>query len=97
MKGPRDVVPGSGLTREDILAMDEAIGTRVNVQTPGEVLCDVDGIPTAVEPTRHRTASLAGVVLTSRDLQRVGLTPEDVPNISVVTPDDPPRAPRRIY
>lgn len=83
---PRDVVPGGGLTREDVLRMNAATGTIREGTVPGRVLIDVDGIPTAVEPSRTIRSYFGGIGLTRAQLAALDLTPEDVPNVYILNP-----------
>ncbi len=79
---PRDVVPPRGLTREFVLAMNDAVGKPVDITTPGSFAVDVDGLPAGVGPSETHTAPLT-VSLSRAELEQVGLTPADVPNINV--------------
>ncbi|WML63204.1 hypothetical protein [Rhodococcus sp. AH-ZY2] len=81
---PRDVVPGSGLTREDVLRMDAMTGRAVTATYPGQVLTDLDGVPIGVEPSRTEQITFGGVALTLRQLAELDLTPEDVPNVRIL-------------
>lgn len=85
---PRDVVPAEGLTRDDLLRMNEAVGTAATGTIPGKVIVDVDGLPIGVEESRTETTVFGGAVVTSADLERNGLTADDVPHLTVM---DPPR------
>lgn len=84
---PADVVPGSGLTREVLLAQNAATGTWQKVRIPGEVILDVDGNPIGMEPSREESVCFGGTVVTRSQLEKLGLTPDDVPNVKVM--DDP--------
>lgn len=82
---PADVIPRRpGPSRDAILAMNAAMGAPVDLEHPGEVMVDLDGIPVAVEPSRRERAVFAGATLTRADLDRVGLVPADVPNIRTI-------------
>lgn len=90
---PRDIVPGKrGLTREALKRMNDMTGTTVDYTTPGEVLLDVDGTPNAVGPSSTTRAYFGGVAITTRDVERLGLTEDDLtnefPNVRVVRAPD---------
>lgn len=82
---PADVVPPSGMTRQDYINQNDATGKTVTVTIPGEVIYDVDGSPIGVEPPQVSEATFAGACVTRAQLAAVGLTPEDVPNLTVLT------------
>lgn len=81
---PADVVRGPGPTREDYLRWNDSVGKGTQVTQPGEPVLDVDGIPIAMPPTETVDVYLGGVVVTTAELARVGLTPDDVPNLRVL-------------
>lgn len=81
---PRDIVPGPGLTRDDVLRMNAMTGKPVTATYPGDVITDVDGIPIGVQPSRTEEITFGGVALTRRQLADLDLTPEDVPNVHVL-------------
>lgn len=83
---PADIVPGSGPTREDYLHWNDSVGTGTQVLQPGEPVLDVDGIPTAMPPAEVVGVYFGGAVVTRAELERVGLTPDDVPNLKVIDP-----------
>ncbi len=77
-----------GLTREDLLAQNEAAGTWAEVTIPGKVDFDVDGVPSGVGPSTTEAVYRGPTVVTRSQLAALDLTPEDVPNLVVM--DDPP-------
>lgn len=81
---PRDLVRGPGLTRADLIAMNAAVGTVVTGEIAGEVLLDVDGIPNAVGPSEKVSSYCGGIVVSSDQLHALGLTRQDVPNVTVL-------------
>lgn len=81
---PRDVVPPTGLTREDVLRMNDNTGTWTQIHTPGEVVEDTDGNPIGVTPDEVETVYFAGAAMTEHELEQLGLSPEDVPNIRIL-------------
>ena len=81
---PPDRVRGPGLTREALLRMNDAVDQFVTVSTSGELLEDVDGRPLGVGPTRVENGIFGGVTVTRADLDRLGLTAEEVPNVRVI-------------
>lgn len=86
---PRDVVPRRGMTREQVMKINAAIGTTCQLEIPGEVTLDVDGIPTAVAPSRTEPHLFAGFAISDRELASLDLTPEDVPNVDVIERKNP--------
>jgi len=86
---PVDIVP-TGLTRDAVLRMNAAVGTPVQLTTPGEVLLDPAGMPLGVEASSTETILLGGGAVTRSQLVGLGLRPEDVPNLTVM--DNPRRS-----
>lgn len=84
---PADVVPYPELTRaerrEHLLTLNECADTWTEVTLPGEVVLDVDGIPIGVSAPRTECVYRAGSVITERDLERAGLTADDVPKLTI--------------
>lgn len=64
--------------------MNDAAGSDVTVTEPGAVTCDVDGIPTAVGESTETVASLARLTITKAEADRLGVTPEEFPNVNIV-------------
>lgn len=91
---PPDVVPPAPASREEMrahfLRINDAAGTWVPITTPGEVILDPDGFPIGVEPSRVENHYHGGAEVMLHQLEDVGLTPEDVPNLTVW--DHPPRS-----
>jgi len=81
---PRDIVPGSGLTREDLRRMNDATGKPCTGTIPGQVICDVDGVPIGVEPSREVASIFGGVVITRADAERLNVTPDEFPNVRIL-------------
>lgn len=86
---PRDIVPGRKLTREQVLKINAAIGTTCQLEIPGEVTLDMDGIPIAVGPSRSEPHMFAGFIITERELADLDLSPEQVPHIRVIERKNP--------
>lgn len=63
--------------------LNSMVDTAVTATLPGEILFDVDGIPTAVEPSLTTGAAVFSVHVTRDELTAAGLTPADVPNLTV--------------
>ena len=85
---PPDVVPGSGLTREDLLRQNANAGTWAEVTLPGKIIPSPEtGLPIGFEPSTTELVHRDTAVFRS-ELTRLGLTEDDVPNIKVL--DDPP-------
>ena len=82
-KPPKDVVPAAPLTREQILHLNQMIGTAVNVSEPGEILTDTDGVPIGVGPTVTSSATLGSWTVTQADLDAAGLT-ADAPRLTII-------------
>lgn len=77
----------SAQDRARLLRLNELVGQSLNVIVPGEVLLDLDGIPAGVTASRHLPALTLGAVIASTELDRAGLTPEDVPNLKIIYPE----------
>lgn len=80
---PRDVVPGSGMTRQDYLDQDAAAGTWTAV-TGSKTVFDPDGMPCGATPPETVDVYRGGTVVTADELAAVGLTPADVPNLKII-------------
>lgn len=91
---PEDVVPHERATpaemREHYLRMNAIAGTWVEVTIPGDVILDPDGVPIGVGESRTELTYHGGAVVMRYQLEDVGLTPEDVPNLSIL--DHPRRS-----
>lgn len=83
---PRDVVPGPGPTRDDLVRWNATVGQVVTGTIPGRLIEDVDGMPLGVEPSREITSIFGGASVTTAQLDAAGLTPDDVPNLDVIDP-----------
>jgi len=81
---PRDIVHGAGLTRADVLALNDAAGTHTDVLHPGQMTFDSDGTPTGMTPSRTTSDSIAAAIIPRAVLDRLGLTPQEVPNVHIV-------------
>lgn len=81
---PPDIVPRrpAQWTAEQLRALDAAVGSEVELREPVFVE-GPDGTPAGVE-IHVSSGTLARPVLTLREVRSAGLTPADVPNISVV-------------
>lgn len=80
-KPRRDVVPPAPKTADDYRRLNAVAGQQVVIETPGNVVTDVDGIPLSVGPTVKETAMFAPPPVTRAELARVGLQPGDVPRL----------------
>lgn len=70
------------MNREDYLKQNAQYGFKA---PEPDLIEDADGMPLAVVPSEAMwNYCTTGVTLA--ELQRVGLTPEDVPNLVVITP-----------
>src|SRR5699024_5272452 len=79
---PTDVVdrePGPGITLETLRAQDDAAGTWAMITQPGEVILDIDGVPTGVQPGEQVPVERSGPVISAADAQRLGIDPADYP------------------
>lgn len=83
-QAPEDIVPPSGLTREDVLRASAAAGTVVDYTIPGAVLLDADGIPNAVGRPKTGQTVFGGLTITEAQLEKLGLTREEVPGVHIV-------------
>ena len=84
---PADVVPPPGLTIEALRQLNDMVGREVVMSTPGRVLCDPDGIPIGIEPGETVLADLASPVISASEIERLGIDPNDFPNIVFATPN----------
>jgi hypothetical protein len=83
-RAPRDVVPPTPPSREQILRCNEAVGSVMPVSEPGEMDADSEGIPIGVGHT-STTQEFIGALFFYRDqLDAAGLTDDDVPNLTVI-------------
>lgn len=77
------------LTREALQRMNDLVGTYVEYTEPAEVLLDVDGVPSAVGSSSTTNALFGGVIVTNRDVERLGLTDYELatnyPNVRVIS------------
>lgn len=85
---PRDVVPPTASTRDTLLRMNAMVGEIVTVLNPGEIVEDVDGFPIGMTENTVTRAPFAGAVVTPAHLASVGLTPQDVPNLTIINPGE---------
>ncbi|MCZ0727195.1 hypothetical protein [Mycolicibacterium iranicum] len=84
-KPPKDVVPPTPPTREDILRWNAMVGTVMNVSEPGEIISDPDsGLPLGVGPTATTRDTIGSIPVTRDQLAAVGLTEDDVPNLTII-------------
>ena len=81
---PRDIVPGEGLTIEALRRQNDMTGKVVPITIPGEVILDVDGMPIGVEPSTTTRGYFGGTVITQADVDRLGIDPDDFPNIKIM-------------
>lgn len=81
---PRDIVPGSGLTREDVIAQNAATGTTRDVVVPGQPIEDADGNIIAMTAPRTEAVTFGGTVITQAQADKFGLTQEEIPNVKIV-------------
>lgn len=81
---PKDVVPSTPPTREDVLRWNDTVGTVVNVSQPGDIPTDPDGIPLGVGPTSTTRDTIGLIPITRDQLAAVGLTEDDVPNLTII-------------
>lgn len=81
---PRDIIPGPGLTRDAVLALNDAAGSDTNVLHPGQMTFDSDGTPTGMTPSRTTTDGVATPIIPRTVLDQFGITPEEVPNVHIV-------------
>lgn len=81
---PVDVVPGTGPTRDDYLRWNAAVGTTSAVTTYGDPIEDIDGVPAAVPEPTTTAVTFGGVGVTVAELERVGLTSDNVPKLTII-------------
>ncbi|CQD20028.1 hypothetical protein BN970_04599 [Mycolicibacterium conceptionense] len=88
-QAPRDVVPSTGLTREDLERQSAAYvrseqGQPSTGTIPGEILLDPDGMPVGVGPSRTVTASFGGTFITAAQAEQFGIAPDELPGIFII-------------
>jgi hypothetical protein len=76
--------------RERLLAMNENALETLYLPAGGEVIEDVDGIPTSVGATTREKAIMARPMVTMEDVQRTGLHPRDLPNLRIIDTKEQP-------
>lgn len=84
-KPPQDRVPRKGLDRDTLLKLDAMVaGQRTRFRQDGELLDDGDGNPLTVTDPQYTDATVAGVIVTRRQLDAAGVLPGEVPHIRVI-------------
>lgn len=83
-RAPRDVVPGKGLTREDLERQTPNYMRPCTGTIPGEVIQSLDDEFLAVEPSRTVTATFCGTGITRAEADRLGIAPGELPGIHVI-------------
>lgn len=83
---PRDVVRGTGLTREDVIRQNDLTGQAVQITVPGEIVEDTDGSIIGITSATTESGIFGGTYMTRSQLDAVGLTPDDVPKIRIIEP-----------
>lgn len=56
---------------QDLIRLVEAEGKLIRYTTPGEIVCDVDGLPIGIDPGETCTATLGGVALSSEQWELI--------------------------
>lgn len=77
---PEDVVPKSGLSADVVRLLDT--DQPITVHFPGDVLCDLDGIPAGVEPS-HTVTGTATVRISRAELDASGLTESEITHVRI--------------
>lgn len=72
------------MNRADYLRQNAQVGTYY--QPPPELIEDVDGIPAGFAPSDCEWGYRGGVGVTLAELAAVGLTPADVPKLTIINP-----------
>jgi hypothetical protein len=80
---PPDVVRGE-LTRETLDRLDAMAGREVEITYAGEVVENVDGVPTAVAPSETVTAEVVGLTISRAETDRLGVSENTHPSLHVV-------------
>lgn len=75
-------------SREALLRLNAAVDAQVAYQGDPELLEDAEGRPLAFLPAPQVGAFIAGVIVTRGELDAAGLTPGDVPNLTVIDPEE---------
>lgn len=79
---PPDVLPPKGMTADTIRALNRAQHQTISITVPGDVLTDPEGLPVGMTEPRTVTGTLAARI-SGADIDRSGLTREDVPNVRI--------------
>jgi hypothetical protein len=79
---PPDVVRPRGLTVEALHRMNASADADAVVTVSGEILTDPDGVPVGVGPSVKTTAVCSGITVSRRELDRLGVTEDQFPNIN---------------
>lgn len=83
-KAPPDVVPAAPPTRHQILSWNTASEQMVLVTEPGQMITDPDGYPCGVSESRSYFEPIGRLVVYRDQLDAVGLTDDDVPNLTII-------------
>lgn len=87
---PEDVVRyGDQRTAEHYQRMNDRTGQSIVFRTPGQPIEDVNGSLVGMTPASEEPATFYGAIVTRHELERVGLSPEDVPNLRVIDAPNP--------
>ena len=72
--------------RELYLLFNNAAGKRseLTMTDPGEPVSDVNGAPSHVTQGKTSSGIFAGSRFTRREIEAVGLTAEDLPNLTII-------------
>ena len=82
---PPTLRPIKGSTAKPYLALNDAVGTPLQIHEGGKMITDPDdGSPTGVATLRTSEVPMAPPIITRADLDAAGQTPEEVPNVHVV-------------
>ena len=68
------------------LKFNDAAGKRstMTMTEPGEPVTDVNGTPSHVTQGKTSSGTFAGATFTRREIEAVGLTAEDLPNLRII-------------
>lgn len=72
--------------RDLYLKLNTAAAKRstITMTEPGEPVSDVNGAPSHVTQGKTSTGIFAGATFTRREIEAVGLTAEDLPNLTII-------------
>ncbi|WP_231447298.1 hypothetical protein [Brevibacterium zhoupengii] len=73
------------MNKKQLLELNNiAHGGMVTFTEEPEFLEDVNGMPLGIDVSETHTQKLDGITVTAAEVRAAGLTPEDIPNLTVM-------------